>query len=175
MGPAYPVINGGWSNLEEVIEATERIIARGEELAGTTAQLMALAFPAAADAIAPFKAALASYLIGDTPAQLASLEAQKATTSPTGQTFYQGAVNVETLTSLVKRRDFIQHQLEVCENALAPYAGNSGLPPEAFATLAALMETQAAPYRAQLKDIEAEISEVQKYLETQEEKEVVNG
>ena len=75
------------------------------------------------------------------------------------------SIGVETLTALVKRRDFLQQQLDTCEKALDPYMGNHNFPEEAFATLQALMETQAAPFREQLKEVETQISDVQKYLE----------
>ena len=51
-------------------------------------------------------------------------------------------ISVETLTSLVKQRDYLQQQINTFTGALTPYKGINVMPPEAMAMLDALAEAQ---------------------------------
>ena len=67
-------MNGSWSTLEEAIESTQRSIDRAEHLADTAVGLLTSIFPG--HYVAAFKTALASYLMDDVPAALASMQAE---------------------------------------------------------------------------------------------------
>lgn len=161
-------MSSSWSTLEEAIESAQRSIDRAEHLADAAVGLLTSIFPG--HDVAAFKTALASYLMGDAPAALASMQTESKKPTATMNDGYGMVVsmpiNVETLTSLVKRRDYLQQQLDTLTGALAPYKELSAMPPEAMAMLDAMMETQAAPFRSQLEDVEEKILEVQKQLES---------
>ena len=160
-------MNDSWSTLEEAIESTQRSIDRAEHLADTAVGLLASIFPG--HDVTAFKNALASYLMDDAPAALASMQAESkkpTTTMNNGYGMMSMPISVETLTSLVKQRDYLQQQINTFTGALAPYKGINVMPPEAMAMLDALAETQAAPFRSQLENVEEKILEVQKQLES---------
>ena len=105
----------------------------------------------------------------DAPAALASMQAESkkpTTTMNNGYGMMSMPISVETLTSLVKQRDYLQQQINTFTGALAPYKGINVMPPEAMAMLDALAEAQAAPFRSQLENVEEKILEVQKQLES---------
>ena len=115
-------MNDSWSTLEEAIESTQRSIDRAEHLADAAVGLLTSIFPG--HDVAAFKNALASYLMDDAPAALASMQAESkkpTTTMNNGYGMMSMPISVETLTSLVKQRDYLQQQLNTFTGALAPY------------------------------------------------------
>jgi hypothetical protein len=152
----------GSSDMQAVHAAAKRSLERCNRLAESVAGIIGAAMPG--HNITEFKQAFTEWLNGDAAINIAEFE--EAMKRPqTSTPSYFGSPSADTLVNLVRKRDFIQQQIDTCEKALQPYVGNSTLPEEAMSMLRALMETQTAPFRSQLEDVEKEISQVQKQLE----------
>jgi hypothetical protein len=155
----------GSSDMQAVHAAAKRSLERCNRLAESVAGIIGAAMPG--HNISEFKEAFTEWLSGDTALNIAEFEEQMKQPQSPASYYSAGPITADTLVSLVRRRDFIQQQLDTCEKALQPYADNCTLPEEAMASLEALMELQAAPFRSQLEDVEKEISQCQNILEKQ--------
>jgi hypothetical protein len=142
------------SAIPSYCEQLRRHIARSEELAHAITDVVAVITKTD---LPQLRAALTSWFIGDARGEIMSLESRS----------FNAYATTETLVELTKSRDRIVEQIEAVKNQFPLFDTISEKLP-GMGGLRGMAESMLIPLRANLEQLEEQISAVQKQLESAE-------